>query len=596
MNKYKSRKDVPDKYKWNLTDIFKDEKEFEKSYKEVESDIKRIKDYIGCTKDSKRLLEFLRTSIEFDIRLENLLLYAFLKSDEELGVKENLERSNKVELLCSTYSGYTSFFKPELLSLSKEEYSKLFDNKDLNEFRFMLDDMYKDKEHSLNENEEKIVIDLMTAVGDMEEISSSMVNSEHDYGTVNIDGDETVITSTNTRKLLKNKDSKIRKEVYDKVKGMRSRYAGTSASLLNSYVKTNNALSKIHKFNSAWESKLHDYNMPEEAYNTLINVVENNIDKYQKYFKMFKEELGLKELQQYDLNLDITSSDKKYTIEEGQDLIREALKPLGEDYIKHFNKIIDNRYIDYCEYKGKQSGGYSAGSIDHDSRILLSFNEDLDSVSVVAHECGHNVHGQFVKENNPPQYRNITRLVCEVASLTNECLLSSYLANNGKTKEEKLAGIDNILGVILGNLFGSVREGIMEKELYKYSLGGNALTKEYLNETNLNLLKKFYGDTVIFNEFSGSGWIGIYHFFANFYFFDYAFCISAACANAKRILSGDKNALDRYINFLKIGSDKYPYDAFKELGFDLTDAKVYEDAIKYFDSLLDKYKEISKGE
>ena len=288
------------------------------------------------------------------------------------------------------------------------------------------------------------------------------------------------------------------------------------------------------------------------------------------------------------------SATGKYTIEEAQDLIREALRPLGEDYIEHFNKIIDNRYIDYCEYKGKQSGGYSAESIDHDSRILLSFNEDLDSVSTIAHESGHNVHGQYIKENNPPQYRGITRLACEIASLTNECLLSSYIANNGKTKEEKLAGIDNILGVIMGNLFGAVREGIMEKELYKYSLEGNALTKEYLNNLNLNLLKKFYGDTVIFNEYTGSGWIGIYHFFANYYFFDYAFCISIACANAKKILSGDKEALDRYINYLKTGSNKHPYDAFKELGFDLKDKKVYEDAINYFDSLLEKYKEISK--
>lgn len=596
MNKYKSRKDVPEKYKWDLTEFFKNNEEFDKELNKLKEDIEVIKNYVGCTKDSKKLVEFIKTSMGLDIRLENLSLYAFLKSDEELGVKENLERSNKSQLLYSTYAGYLSFFKPELLALSKEDYNKLFDNKDLDEYKFMLDEIYKDKDHSLNESEEKIIIDLMTAMGDVEEITSNMVNNEHEYGSVVIDGEETVITSTNARKLLKNKDPEIRKEVYNKLKGMRSRYAGTAASLLDSYVKTNNTLSKIHKFKNAWERKLYDYEMPEEAYKALVSAVEENTGVFQKYFGMYKEALGLKELHQYDLSLDITSSNRKYSIEEAWDLMRESLKPLGDEYIKCYNKIIDNRYIDYCEYKGKQSGGYSASSTDKDSRILLSFNEDLDSVSTIIHECGHNVHHQFVKKNNPPQYRGITTLVAEVASLTNECLLSSYLAENGKTKEEKLEGIDNILGVIMGNLFGAVREGTMESEIYKYSDAGNALTKEYLNDLNLSMLKKYYGDTVIYDKYTECGWIGIHHFFMNYYFYNYAFCVSVACANAKRILSGDKDALDKYLNYLRLGSDHYPIDAFKELGFDLTDKKVYEDAIKYFDSLLDKYKEISKGE
>lgn len=594
MNKYKSRKDVPEKYKWNLSDFFKNEDEFNKEYTSLKKEIEETKKYIGCTKDSKRLIEFIKFFIEIDNRLENLYVYAYLKSDEELGIAKNVERKNKALLLYSTYINYISFFEPELISLSKEEYNKLFDNKDLSEYKFMLDEIYKNKEHILSENEEKIINDLTIAMNNFEDISSNMLNNEHDYGTVVIDGEETIITSTNYRKLLKNEDSNIRKEVFDKFKEVRNRYAGTSACLLDSYVKANNTLSKIHKFNNAWDKKLFDYNMPEKAYNALINTVENNTDILQKYFKLFKDTLGLKELHQYDLNLDITSSNKKYTIEEANDLIREALRPLGEEYINCYNKIIDNHYIDYCEYKGKCSGGYSASTTDHNSRILLSFNDDLESVSTIAHECGHNVHHQFVMKNNPKEYRDITTLVAEVASLTNECLLSSYIAKNGKTKEEKLSGIDNIIGVIISNLFGATREGKMESDFYKYSEEGNALTKEYLNELSLESLKKYYGKEVIIEKGGENGWIGRSHYYANYYLYNYAFCISVASANALRILSGDKEALDKYIKFLSLGSNVYPIDAFKVLGVDLTDSKVYEDAIKYFDSLIEEFKKISK--
>lgn len=594
MNKYKSRSDVPEKYKWDLTDFFKNEEEFDEELKILKSEIEKTKDFVGCTRDSNKLVKYLRYYIEISNRLENLYIYSYLKSDEELGISKNIDRKNKAEIVYSTFGNYNSFFEPELISLSKDEYDKLFDNKELLEYKFLLDEIFKNKDHILNEKEEKIINDLVTAMDNYEDISSNMLNSEHDYGTVLIDGEETVITSTNFRKLLKNKDQKIRKEVFEKFKEVRSRYGGTSASLLDSYVKSNNTIAKIRNFKNAWDRKLFDYNMPEEAYTALVNTVEKNVDKLQKYFRLYKNELGFEELHQYDLNLDLTLNDKEYSIEEAQDIIREALRPLGDEYIACYNKIIDNHMIDYCEYKGKCSGGYSCGTSDHDTRILLSFNDDLDSISTIAHECGHNVHHQLVKANNPKQYRSITTLVAEVASLTNECLLSSYLAKNGKTKEEKLAGINNILNVFISNMFGAVREGKMESDFYKYSLDDNSLTKEYLDKLSLDSYKKYYGNEIIIDKNGENSWIGRSHYYADFYLYNYAFCISVASANAKRILSGDKDALDKYMKYLSLGGDIYPIDAFKILGFDLTDSKVYEDAINYFDSLIEEYKKISK--
>ena len=594
MNKYNSRKDVPDKYRWDLTDLFKDEKEFDKSYKEVESDIKKIKNYVGCTKDSKRLYEYLKFDLDLYARIDNLYVYAMLKDDEELGISENIERYNKMNNLYSTYTTSTNFFVPELISLSKEEYDKLFDNKDLLEFKAALDDIYRAKDHVLSEKEESIIDRLTIAMNNYSDVSSNLLNNENDYGTVVIDGSETKITSTNYSKLMMNKDLELRKEIFKKFHDVLNMHAVTSASLLDSYVKSNNLVAELHNFDDAWDAKLYGNRMPQKAYDTLISTVEAHTSSCKNFYKLFKETLGIKELHQYDLGLELVPNVKKYTIEEAIDLNREALRVLGEDYIKRYNKIIDNHYIDFCEYKGKCSGGYSAATLDHDSRILLSFNEYLWSVSTIIHECGHNVHHQMVMANNPKQYVPVGTLVGEVASLTNECLLSSYLAKNGKTKDEKLSGISNILDVIMGNLFGTVREGKMELEFYKYSKDGNALTKDYLRNLASESIKKFSENELIIEENGDLGWIRRSHYFNNYYLFDYAFCISVASANALRILNGDKDALDKYMKYLSLGSDTDPYDAFKVLGFDLTDKKVYEDAIKYFDSLIEEFKKISK--
>ena len=218
--------------------------------------------------------------------------------------------------------------------------------------------------------------------------------------------------------------------------------------------------------------------------------------------------------------------------------------------------------------------------------------ELLSSVSTIIHEGGHNVHHQYVAENNLLQYRDIPSLVAEVASLTNECLLSSYLAENGKTKEEKLKGIENILDVIVSNLFGAVREGKMEQDFYDYVNEGNNITKDYMCDLTKKYIDKYYGDVVNKDEFYGLSWVSRSHYYMNYYLYAYAMCISIVSYVASEILNGNKEMLDKYIKFLSTGTDKDNVDIFNTLGIDITDKNVYSKAIGYFDSMLDKFVEL----
>jgi oligoendopeptidase F len=222
----------------------------------------------------------------------------------------------------------------------------------------------------------------------------------------------------------------------------------------------------------------------------------------------------------------------------------------------------------------------------------MSFNGDLDSVSTIIHEGGHNVNHQFINEYNPIQYRDASSIVAEVTSLTNECLLSSYLANNGKTKEEKLSGIGNIIDVINANLFGAVREGHMEQEFYEYVENGGTITNDYMNELTKKYIDSLHGGVVKDDDHTYLSWIRRSHYYMFFYLYSYAICISVASYIASEILSGNKDVLDKYIKFLSIGNDVWPIDAFKVLDIDLTKPEVYEKAIKYYEELLNKYEEV----
>ena len=225
----------------------------------------------------------------------------------------------------------------------------------------------------------------------------------------------------------------------------------------------------------------------------------------------------------------------------------------------------------------------------------MSFIGDLSSVSTIAHEGGHDVNHQYLTENNDIVYRMIPNIMAEVMSLTNECLLSDYLLKNGKTKEEKLSGIENIMKVIVSNLYGAVREGKIEQQMYEIIESGSSLTKDNMKKLVSDSLDKYYGKYVVRDELANLDWATRSHYYMNYYMYSYSICICVASNIAREIIRGNKEILDKYISFLKTGGNIWAYDAFKMLGVDLEDKKVYENAFEYFDELIEEFKKLSNN-
>lgn len=593
MKQYKNRDEVEEKYKWDLSEFFESNDDFYKACKEVEDMIPSLEKYVGCSKDANKLYEYLIKLREIETIIEKILVYAIVKNDEELGKQENLDMDVKRQNIIMKFNVANAFFKPELLKLTKEEFNKLLDNSKLKKYKVYLERIYREKEHTLNEEEEKIVNRLVMATNNFSNISSTLLNREHDYGKVTLnDGEKVKITTANSRFLQSNDDRRIRKEANTKLGKKASQYASTSASLLNSYVKLNDTLAKIYNFNDNFEANLFEDNLNRNIFDVLSHNVRDGVSSLQEYFKLKKKILNLDTLYNYDLRAKISKYKKEYTIEEGIELVRAALRPLGEDYLNKYDKLIKNRHIDFCGYQGKCSGGYNISVPSCDSRILMSYNYDLDSISTIAHEAGHHIHHQFINENNPLEYRDVPIIVAEVASLTNEFLLSNYIFNNSKDKEEKIMAIENSLDIMVNNLFGAVREGDMERLMYERVHNGESLTKDFINKIAEDSLKFYYKDAVKLNSYAKNSWIFRSHYYMDFYLYNYAICVSIASFFAKEILNGNKEILNKYLKLLTIGSDVWAIDIFKTLNISLEDDMIYKNAISYFDELVSMLKSL----
>lgn len=595
MEKYTSRNEVPEKYKLDFTEYFKNLEEFEKCYHDTSAEVNKLINFIGCTKNSNKLYEFLCNNSKILADLYDLYIYTDLNCCLEVGVSDLIARNSKVEDLLTTYSINTSFFEPELLQLTKDEYNRLFEeNKSLNEFKSLLDDIYRNKEHILSEEKQTIVDTLSNAMNHFDQMSKTLNDSCNDYGKVNLNGEEIELASNNYAYIMKNSNREDRKKIREQFFSKINQYGALHAGFLDSAYKANVEICKLKNYKSTWDAYLFDSKLSNKVFESLISTYDKNLDSLHNYFKLYKDVYGYDKLYMYDTVIDLVKNNKEYTIEEAQDIILKSLEPLGEEYNKAFKNIFDSRLIDYCQYKGKRGGACNFESISKESRIMLSYNGDLESVSTIAHEGGHNIHQHYINANNPLQYRDQPPIVAEVASLTNECLLSSYLSEHGRTKEEELAGINNVLEIIVSNFFGAIRDGQLEQQMYKHVEQGGSLTKDVLDENELEMVKKFYGDIVELDEYSTPRWKYVNHYYYFYYLFSYSVCISVAVYVSKHILDGDSDMLNRYMKFLSTGSDTNIIDTFKVLGVDIESTEVYENLVDYFNEMIDKFNKISK--
>lgn len=592
----KIRSEIEDKYKWDLTPIYKTEDEWKKDYEEVKNEIEKVKDLKNTfLKDGKELYKFLVYDEGVSRKLEKLYYYAHLNYDSNTLDEKYKVMNNMVTDLFSRYDELSSYVTPEILKLDKEKLDSFYkDEAKLKDYKFNIDDIYRFKKHTLSEDEEKILSNLSKCLSNPEETYEALTDSDFDYDYItDEDGKEVKFNESNYSIFIKSKDRNVRKKAFEMLHEKYASYKRTITSTYKGEVETNVVTAKIRNYDSAIKASLYQDNIDESVYNNLIKVVNNNLDVLYKYYDVKKNILNLDELHMYDTYVNIIKeSNKKYSFDEAKEIVINALSVLGDEYNSILNKAFEEKWIDIYHSKGKRSGAYSSGNYDVNPYVLLNYEGTLNDVSTLAHELGHSMHTYFSCHNNPYQYSSYRIFVAEVASTVNELLLADHMLKNSNNKEEKLTIINHILDLYKATLYRQTMFAEFEKITHEKRENGEVLTSDLLSDIYYNLVKKYFGDNVICDDLIRFEWARIPHFYYNFYVYKYATGIAAASYIVDGILNKKEGALEKYIKFLKTGGSMYPIDELKIAGVDMNDENVILSAIKTFENYLNEFIEI----
>lgn len=592
----KKREEIDNSFKWNLNAMFENETEFEKAFKEINPLLDKVLTYQGkIMSNSDTLYSFYKDYEALDRLIDKVYMYAHLLCDTDTSNSKYQNLKMRTEKLLENVSDKLSFVSSEMLN---KEYNEVLEfikqDSRLEEYRFDLEKMYRYKEHTLSKELEAIIAKANNAFGTGDEVFYNFDNSDIDLGMITDEnGTEVELTNSNYIKFMNSKDRKVREAAFTLMYRYFKKFKNTISAALKGNIKENFFNSEVHKFNSPIEESLYSDNISIDVYNNLIEAVHEKLPVMYDYMDLRKKALGLDEMHMYDIYVDLIKTNNiDIPFEEGKNIVMEALKPLGEEYITDLNKAFIERWIDIYPNKGKKSGAYSWGCYDSLPYLLLNYNNTVDSVSTMAHELGHSMHSYYSIKNQNYIEHNYPIFLAEIASTVNEVLLNDYLYKNAKTKEEKILYLTEFIDKVRTTIYRQTMFAEFEKIMHEKYANDEPLTSDNFSTTYYELNKLYYGDNIVSDDDIRYEWARIPHFYSSFYVYKYATGLSSAIAIASEILKGNDKAREAYLELLKSGGSDYPLELLKRAGVDMTTKEPVEKALIMFENKLSELKKL----
>ena len=586
----KDRKDIDVKDTWNLESIYANNELWEEDYAALEKDAAEFAKLKGAIEaDVSKIPAVLDAYYGLHRRLSKLSVYARMRFDQDTTYSTYQTMSAKIGSLGVKIGAASAFVEPEILSYSKEQLEAAEkENERTAYYGRKIEEMLRGQEHTLDAEKEE----LLAAAGDMAEapddIFSVLMNADMKYPDIVLeDGTHLPLTNSTYISYMESPDRAVREGAFKTLYGQIASLKNTFAAIYRGNLKQAKFYAQSRKYSSARAMYLADSNVPESVYDNLLSAVHEALPMMYRYVAVRKKVLGVDKLHMYDVYTPIVAAQNQtYEFEQAKQMVLEALKPMGEDYLSHAREGLENRWIDIYPNKGKKGGAYSWGCYDSQPFILLNYTKNLDSVFTLIHEMGHSIHSYYSITAQDYAYSDYKIFVAEVASTCNECLLMHDLLEKTTDKEQRKYLLNHYLDSFKGTLFRQTMFAEFEKTAHDYCAQGKPLTAEALSQMYLELNQKYFGPDMEKDEEIAYEWMRIPHFYTPFYVYQYATGYSAAVALSAKILKEGKPAVDAYMSFLKGGESKDPIDLLKMAGVDMTTEKPVADALALFGELV----------
>ena len=583
------RHEIEEKYQWDLTTVFPTDETWETELAALQAALEETKGFAGHLLDSaKSLLEISETQLGLIRRIEKLYVYASMKNDQDTREGKYQEFQAKAMGLYSSYSQAFAFYEPEFMAISPEKLAAFkAEEPALEQYSHQFEKLLAGKDHVLSQEVEEVLAATSEIFDSPSETFSILDNASLRFPEItDEDGHLVPLSHGNYITFMESKNRAVRQEAYETLYGTYEQFQHTYAKTLQSNVKVNNLKARLRKYDSARHAALSANFIPESVYETLVSAVNKHLPLLHRYINLRKKLLGIDDLKMYDMYTSLSDFSTDISYEDALKKCQDTLDIFGGDYASIVKEAFSNRWIDVHVNEGKRSGAYSGGAYDTNAFMLLNWQNNLDNMFTLIHETGHSLHSMLTRQNQPYVYGHYSIFLAEIASTTNENLLTDKLLAEVEDDKERFAILNHYLDGFRGTVFRQTQFAEFEQAIYKADQEGQVLTADFLCDLYAQINEKYYGLSAQDNPEIQYEWARIPHFYYNFYVYQYATGFAAASALAHKIINGSPEDKENYLNYLKAGDSDYPLNVIAKAGVDMTKEDYLNDAFKVFEERL----------
>jgi len=591
------RADIEEKFTWDLSALYKDDKAWEADYTKAQKIIESAKDFSGKLNESaKKLFDCLEARSELSLICGNLFQYAKLCQDLDSRLSKYQAMTERASMITSQANAAFSFVEPELLTMDDarlEEFASQFPKTDV--YDFYIKELIRSRAHIRSAEVEEVLAQVDVIARGPNNIFTLLDNADMKYPTVTDEnGNEIQLTKQRYIKLMDSSVQKVRKEAREAFMSSYVERVNTIGATLSAAINRDVFYARVRKFDSSLHKALDAFNIPVSVYRSLIETTEADLAGFHKWMEQRKRILKVDNIYPYDMYCPLFP-EQNYEVpyDEAVGEVIEAVKPLGKKYGTIIKKGFDNRWVDVYETEGKRGGAYSWGNYSSHPFVLMNYSDTIDNMFTLAHEMGHCLHSYLSNETQPFQKAQYSIFVAEVASTLNEGLLLKYLLDKATDKKQKLFLLNRHIDNTFGTFFMQVLFSHFELSIHEVVESGEALSPDSLNDIWEKLQKKYFGPAVTMDETTKYNWARIPHFYMTYYVFQYATSFAASQAILNKFLAGDSGIIDKYLELISSGGNDYPIEQLKKCGVDMTTPDPVQATLKLFAEEVDEVERLT---
>jgi oligoendopeptidase F len=590
----RNRIEIPDRFKWNVKDIFPDWESWLSAYKQLEAGIDRYAALKGTLSNGPAaMLAAFTLSDELGQLAYRVWYYPSLQYDEDQRDNAINARRQQVQILLARWQQAGSWFNPELLQIPLDTIREwMTAEPPLRLYRFAIENLYRQQEHVLDEAGERLMSLGSRLADGPRDAYAALSTADAKFPTLTFsDGEQLQVTYGQYRAILATKRNQAdREKAFTSFHELYKGSLNTYAALYNAVCHRDWFNARARGYRTTLEAALNSDNVPTSVVENLIETTRAGVAPLRRYHRLRRDALQLSSYYLYDFYIPLVTFDKKYAYDNVLENIVDAVAPLGPDYQALMRKGFSSGWIDVYENEGKRSGAYSAPVYGIHPYMLLNYTDTLDDVFTTAHEMGHSMHTILSHDTQPFIYSDYTIFVAEVPSTLSEALLLEHLLAKSADPTERVVLLQHAIDNITGTFYTQVLFADYELRAHRLAEQDQPITAEILTETYMQLLKDYYGDAIDLNPLTGITWSRIPHFFNSpYYVYQYATCFASAARLTREIMAGGSagnEARTRYLTLLRSGGNDYPMEQLRKAGVDLSQPDTVRAVVDQLDDLV----------